>query len=332
MKHTALSILFLVHAIMCSAQDIHFSQQWNTPLRQNPALTGFFDGQHRGLIAYRRQWASVASPYRTMGFSYDSRIGEEKWDRGSLGIGTWIMRDAAGDLNLATTNAQLLISSMLAIDKRQTLSFGLSAGYTSTSIDPTGMRWEDPTGSSAAGGGISGPAQVNLDTYGYVDISAGVAYAYSIGNSTLSSNDNEQVLVGVSVSHLNRPYLEMGTDPNDRIHPRLTAHGMAAVGFKNKRTSLIPSFEAALQGPSREITAGALCRTHLSEASRYTRIRREKSWMAGGYVRLGDAVIPAFGFELNTLRVFYSYDINVSRLRPASRWRGGSEISLQFTL
>jgi hypothetical protein len=51
-----------------SAQDLHFSQWFNSPLTTNPANTGFIpDADYRLGANYRDQWSPVMSvPYRTM--------------------------------------------------------------------------------------------------------------------------------------------------------------------------------------------------------------------------------------------------------------------------
>ena len=50
------------------AQDLHFSQFFNSPLTTNPANTGFIpDANYRVGINYRSQWTSVPAPYTTSG-------------------------------------------------------------------------------------------------------------------------------------------------------------------------------------------------------------------------------------------------------------------------
>lgn len=55
------------------AQDIHFSQFFNTPYAQNPANIGQFDGDYRMGAVYRQQWRSVTIPYSTFGMGADRK-------------------------------------------------------------------------------------------------------------------------------------------------------------------------------------------------------------------------------------------------------------------
>jgi hypothetical protein len=63
---TLFSSLIILAVTSGSAQDIHFSQFYNTPILVNPAFTGFINGNYRFAALYRNQWASVTVPYQTI--------------------------------------------------------------------------------------------------------------------------------------------------------------------------------------------------------------------------------------------------------------------------
>ena len=87
------------------AQDLHFSQFFNSPLLTNPANTGFIpDGDYRLGVNYRNQWASVtAFPYKTMSAFGDWQTMQNQDNTGWLGIGGVILRDVAGTSVLTST-------------------------------------------------------------------------------------------------------------------------------------------------------------------------------------------------------------------------------------
>jgi Type IX secretion system membrane protein PorP/SprF len=63
-------VMFLVMALsnhLIIAQDLRFSQWYNSPLTTNPANTGFIPASDYRIGAnYRNQWSSVLTqPYRT---------------------------------------------------------------------------------------------------------------------------------------------------------------------------------------------------------------------------------------------------------------------------
>ncbi|HEY8915865.1 MAG TPA: type IX secretion system membrane protein PorP/SprF, partial [Chitinophaga sp.] len=62
-KFYVAGLVLLFAALQGTAQDLHFSQFFNSPLTTNPANTGFIpDGNYRVGINYRNQWASIPVP------------------------------------------------------------------------------------------------------------------------------------------------------------------------------------------------------------------------------------------------------------------------------
>ena len=53
-------LFFVLLLFSGKAQDIHFSQFNMSPGNLNPAFTGFFDGDVRGVANYRSQWRFLA--------------------------------------------------------------------------------------------------------------------------------------------------------------------------------------------------------------------------------------------------------------------------------
>ncbi len=73
-----LVILSLFISSLTFAQDIHFSQILNSSFLYNPGQVGMINGNHRGLLNYRTQWGSVAEPYKTYSFTYDTKVFKSK--------------------------------------------------------------------------------------------------------------------------------------------------------------------------------------------------------------------------------------------------------------
>src|ERR1044072_4842215 len=80
------------------AQDLHFSQFFNSPLSTNPANTGFIpDGDYRLGVNFREQWSSIMTlPYKTMSAFADIQLMKDRDRTGWLGTGILALRDVAG--------------------------------------------------------------------------------------------------------------------------------------------------------------------------------------------------------------------------------------------
>src|SRR6201991_3000668 len=98
------------HIILCliltgsavQAQDIHFSQFYETPLLRNPSLAGIFTGDYRVQTVFRDQWNSFSDAYRT-----GSLNAEVKWPVGEshdyFTTALQVLYDKAGTAALTTT-------------------------------------------------------------------------------------------------------------------------------------------------------------------------------------------------------------------------------------
>jgi hypothetical protein len=88
----------LLTAVCIQAQDLHFSQFYNSPLTTNPANTGFIpDGDYRLGVNYRNQWSSIMTvPYKTMSAFGDVQLGKDRMENGWVGLGGVILKDVPG--------------------------------------------------------------------------------------------------------------------------------------------------------------------------------------------------------------------------------------------
>lgn len=81
------------------------------------------------------------------------------------------------------------------------------------------------------------------------------------------------------------------------------------------------------QGDHIETIAGVLYGIKLGndpENSRY-------ALHAGAFVRWNDALIPVVKLEMGSTAFSFSYDANISLLKPSSYGRGGLELSMTWT-
>jgi type IX secretion system PorP/SprF family membrane protein len=101
-----LLLLVLTPAII-QAQDIHFSQFYNSPLTLNPTLTGYMNGNFRLGAIYRNQWREVTKPFVTTSGSFDLPIRKGFGDNDVMGVGAVFFHDQSGTVNLATVSVNV---------------------------------------------------------------------------------------------------------------------------------------------------------------------------------------------------------------------------------
>ena len=131
-----LPVLMLLITTISKAQDIHFSQFFETPLLRNPSLAGIFKGDIRAQMVYRTQWNNVTDAYRTGSFNieYKKSIG-----RGDdfLTVGGQILYDKAGTIALTSTHILPVLNyqKSLSTERNMYLSLGFMGGLVQRRID-----------------------------------------------------------------------------------------------------------------------------------------------------------------------------------------------------
>lgn len=317
-------------------QDIHFSQTYMTPLLLNPAQTGLYRGDHRAFINYKDQWSGMGSPgavYNTIFFSFDAGMFKRKWDNAYLGAGVTAYKDVAGDLKMGTMQANLSLSGIVRITANQLISGGLQGGYVQRSVSGTAMQWDsqydDKTGQFNASIPSNDIASVPPSQYG--DFTAGLAWNYNAGESSIFSNNQLKATLGVAMDHINRPKQQFNLNNNyENLHSKLVFHGVAQIGIPHTNYDIVPNAILFKQGASYELTIGTMIRWTIKEESKYTGLMKEIALSMGAQYRMGDAIIPALLFEYANYAAGVSYDVNISSLKQGTQGKGGLEFSLRF--
>jgi len=300
------------------AQDVHFSQFYNSPLTLNPATAGIIKGDFRVVNLYREQWKSVANPYQTYLISCDGPLYKEKMENGSLGFGISFYNDRAGDIGFNSNQINVTFSANRTINEKSNLSLGLQAGLARRSIDVSRLRSVNQFDgqefhSNWATGETTAP-----ENYSYADFAAGLLW-------NLAPTEKDQVHIGVAMFHFNSPAQSYyGLDI--KSDQRLVIHGGGELGI-NKAISFNPDFLFQNQGETFEIISGGLLR-FASESKNKKIIGKAIS--IGGAYRFDDAIIALAVVEIAKWKIGFSYDINTSGLSGVSNGNGGMEISVTF--
>src|SRR5204862_113559 len=122
--------------------------------------------------------------------------------------------------------------------------------------------------------------------------------------------------IGVSVDHLTQPRFSF-TGGDNQLSRRILIHAGLNAVLSNKIT-LLPKVYYSTQDRAQEIVFG----TNLSYRPHSDPI------FFGLWYRWNRDLIPLIGYGLKGFNLMFSYDLNISRFTPASKFQGGFEISL----
>lgn len=140
MKRIFILLSFAFIGLSLTAQDVHFSQFYASPLTLNPALTGKFDGMYRVSAIYRDQWRNIqeqkSNTFMTPSVSVDFSLLKDKLKNSALGVGAVVTYDKVGSFQ--TIDAGLNLAYHLGLDKKGLyhLALGFQGMYSNRRLDP----------------------------------------------------------------------------------------------------------------------------------------------------------------------------------------------------
>lgn len=303
------------------SQDIHFSQFNFCPLNLNPAKTAYFEGQHRFAANHKNQWMSVTIPYMTFSASWDAGIIKRKQKNDILGLGVLAVKDQAGDSKFGTTQINISLSYIKALDNRNKhiLSYGIMGGLSQRSIDYSALYFDSQFNGLYYDADLPHNENFGKTSFLYYDISTGVEYNYV-------QNEYSEFCLGASLWHLNRAKQSLNEDNSVTMDPKLLLYGNFSY-LHNIKHYIKPAFYFARQGPHTEFLLGG----HYQLILNHSKINYN-SFNAGLFYRNKDAAILMAGVDYQAFKINFSYDVNLSKLRPASQFRGGYEFSLIYII
>jgi len=295
-------------------------------------MTGVMNCNIRVTGNFRNQWASVikSNAYNTFNVSYDQKIAVGRYD--FFGVGASVWGDEAGSLGLGTYQGKVSASYSKRMggyrDKSHYLVFGAEAAFGQRRIDFTNSQF----GEQHDGEGNFDPTRFSLETnlnrnsFLYPDVSAGLLW-FSVFNK------NTNLFVGGAYHHLTRANITFMDGSSEPLYSKFTGHAGGEF-MMSSRVGMVPGFILRLQGPSLEMIPGTSVKFILGNSR-----KSSQSFQVGTWFRLSnssvsaltsDAAIISTRFDYNQFTLGFSYDVNISSLRPASSANGAFELALQY--
>lgn len=267
-------------------------------------------------MVYRDQWRSVSDGYKTASLNGEYKLPVGKMDD-FLTIGGQVLFDRAGTAALTQTSILPVINyhKSMSADQNRYLSLGFMGGIVNRNFD----RSKITTDGTYTGGNDN--ETVVVPHYTYLDGSVGLSY-----NSNLSADPEDNYYVGVAYHHFTKPRNSFFRDPSVQLNPKW----VASAGFRfgvTEYSYITIQADHSMQQKYQETITGAMYGLKLGPE-----IDNPKYVLHGGlFLRWTDAFIPVVKIDYSGFSFAFSYDVNISKLKPASMGRGGFELSLSYT-
>lgn len=275
-----------------SAQDPIFTQFYANPLYLNPA----FAGSARCLrmnMNFRNQWAGIEGTYVTYSASVDRHV-----DAIQGGLGLIATSDNAGNGILRTTNVSGIYSYLFQPRRDIAIRVGFQATFFQKSIDWSRLTFGDMI-DERRGFVYDTQEKSKLASKANADFSAGVL-TYT-----------KRFYAGVAVHHITQPDEGLlGTSP---LPMKITGHAGALlpIGDKGNQTFISPNIIYQQQQNFTHLNFGVYV--------------NKGPLVAGMWFRYADAFIVLVGFQHNSIKIGYSYDVTISKISNVTY--GSHEIS-----
>lgn len=305
------------------AQDIHYSQFFNTPQNLSPGLTGIFKGDHRFIINFRNQWQSVPVPYLQFAGAFDTQISNKKGEKTPWTAGAIFNYDRAGDakLGLAQFGGSFAYTHRLSKEKKHQVTFGLLGSLNQRSFQPNELIFGDQyTIKEGVNVDLQSEEAFVRSSKSFADLGGGINFRFQKNESRTHFD------LGFGLFHLFEPEKNFTEEANVKLERRASFYGTANIqGTENFDFQFYGMSQ--FQGSHQEVLLGLGGLFYLNQQK-----TQELALQFGGFYRIQDAFILMAGLHYKPWRFMLTYDLNTSGLHQASFRRGGPEISLQYII
>lgn len=311
----------LIFFLKIEAQDLHYSQFYNSPQNINPALTGVFNGDHRFVASFRDQWRFVPVPWTTFSAAYDTKLYVLKGDNHFLGGGLSINHDRQGDSPLTLTSVNVNGAYHRVLSAKHILSGGLTLGFASRGFNSQTLTWDkqwngdafDPTLSSGEGFD-------NFERINFLETGLGINYRFQVHSRTY-------VDAGIGALHLFKPsnsYLGSDIANLPQRFSFAMVGQMQVVDMLDIQLNVLHQIQDAYK----ETILGVLGKIYVSQKK-----GNEIQVHAGVGYRTAGSLFPTVAIQYNNIYGSFSYDVdNTDFNKINSIKRGGPELHFKYII
>ncbi len=207
---------------------------------------------------------------------------------------------------------------------------GGALGFSQKSINTLNLQFGSQWNGDAFDGSLSTNENLLNTRLTYADMAAGLFWWMALDHDAKST-----INAGIAFNHLTKAdvaFLNNGFDP---LFLKSTIHFGGDFRVQ-RRLAIVPNVVMLFQGPSRMYNLGTAIKFDFSK-----RAVSSQAFEIGPWVRIvtsptgqiaSDAVVAVARVRYGSSAFGFSYDINISKLRPATRGNGAFEVSYVYTL
>lgn len=314
--YTLIFILILLSKV--SAQDVHFSQYYFSPLSLNPANTGNYKGDYRLFANYRSQWRSLDKGFNTYSVGGDMNLFPKNIN---ISPGLMILSDqSAKYLTVTKILPSFAIHKKIAGFK---LHLGIQPGVVIKTIDfykhsfPNQLNWNTGSFDNTLPNIESNVGQ----RFTIFDLNAGFAASRRFGKL--------EPEIGLAYFHLNQPKESFLDNTNNKL-PIRQAYNIS-INY-SVTPAVILNFSSLYGTTTKASDAvfGLNVEYVLARGPFFDNTVFVGFMWRDGFKRNSDAGVITAGLKYLNYTLGFSYDITMSELKTSVNSRGAYEIALIY--
>ena len=319
-KYFTILIYYFFLTAYVYAQDPHYSQYLSVPQMVNPAYTGVFNGQMRLASNYRQQWTSFGTPFTSMIASIEGKLFDQDiYYQNPFNAGLILQSDKTLKGALTNNNITASASYHVPLNREGDKSIGvaLSGTYGKRNFNFNNLAAASQFESGGFNLGNASGEIAFKSMRPYFSVGAGVLYTNSL------QEEGSFFQVGVSAFHVNKPVQTILYSSEEIIPVRVSAQ--ASLQRYVAEDLLLDANLLYQNQAASDYLLTSLSITKLLDLTADARLIG-----LGCLYRTGDAVAPFVFGEFNSVRIGFSYDIQINNIRKTAAPASSLEFSIQY--
>ena len=307
MKKQVLTIWMLIMTTVLLGQEGQFSQYFASSSVLNPAFTGTIPN-----LSFNSNYKRGGSPdsesfleLMQVTFTYPFKRTTSK-DHQIGGAGITFFQEKRGFQGIYASKKLLLTGAYafrLSQLTNKTIVFGLQGGIVQHTIDGTSLTWGSQFNQYIGFDDSKAGEALGANPILYPTFNFGVIYS-AFDNENRYIRDRS-LLLGLSVDNLNRANVSIEGLEGARKSFLFKAFGSSKLNIA-PRWYVHPSAYVLYSQGSSQINTGVYLSTLISSPQSNTAVNLQ----FGSWYRLEDSIIVLAGFEIDNLKIGFSFDLN----------------------
>lgn len=290
-------------SLSMNAQDQQLTQFYANPMFMNPAFAGT-GLQSRAAMTYRNQWPAIPKAFIGYNFAFDHFVNQI-----NSGIGLTVQHNKAGTGGLSYTAVGLQYAYEIQITRKIRIRPAMHFGFGSTFLDIDKLTFSDQLAREEDGVTTLDPDRSRFaqKPVNYPDLGMGFLFF------------SKTFWFGAAMAHINEPVQSL-TGRDTKLPKKLSVQGglrlkLSDVSAFRSRQFIVPAFNYQAQGYFDQLDLGFYYEYDPVVIGLW--YRGIPILKKNGYGHLNqDAIAVLVGYEINKMKIGYSYDLTISKLSP----------------